>query len=311
MLGGKYSHNMKNNGLVSVAMATCNGERFLEEQIRSILGQTHGHLELVISDDASTDGTLEIALGFQRNHSNVRVFSHDKNLGVTANFERAIGHCLGTHVAIADQDDVWKPEKIERLLDSIGNADAAYSDSELVDEKGSSTGKRFGDFTSMKTYRCGSPFLLSNCVPGHAMLVRKDALLRAMPFPRHIIYDKWISYCVAANNGLIYVDEPLVLYRQHEDNMFGLNKGKVRRSQDATDRFEDRKSQIDSYLTANIIDQGTKRDTELMALTFRKGFSIPRFLFFVRRGRILLSAKKKPFHRKVFYVIKMLFKPAY
>ncbi|MCE9543520.1 MAG: glycosyltransferase family 2 protein [Verrucomicrobia bacterium] len=280
MLGGKYSHNMKNTGLVSVAMATCNGEKFLEEQIRSILSQTHGQLELVISDDASTDGTLEIALGFQRDHSNVRVFSHDNNLGVTANFERAIGHCLGSHVAIADQDDVWKPEKIDRLLHAIGDADAAYSDSELINEMGNLTGKRFGDFTSMKTYRCGSPFLLSNCVPGHAMLVRKDALLRAMPFPRHIIYDKWISYCVAANNGLVYLNESLVLYRQHEGNMFGLNKGKERKRQTVLDRFEDRKSQVHSYLGADIIDRATKCDTELMALTFRKGFSIPRFIFY-------------------------------
>lgn len=292
-------------------MATCNGERFLEEQIRSILNQTHVPLELVIADDASTDGTLDIALGFQRDHGNVRVYSREKNLGVTSNFERAIRHCLGSYVAIADQDDIWKPEKIERLLRVIGDADAAYSDSELVDKAGKPTGRRFRDFTSMKTYRCGSPFLLSNCVPGHSMLARKDALLRAMPFPRHIIYDKWISYCVAANNGLVYLNEPLVLYRQHEGNLFGLNKGKGRIRPFVADRFEERKSQVHAYLGADIIDQDTKRDTELMALTFYKGFSIPRFLFFVRRGRVLLSAKKKPIYRKVFYVIKMLFKPAY
>lgn len=302
---------MKNTGLVSIAMATCNGARFLEEQIRSILSQTHSDLELVISDDASTDGTLNIALEFQRNHCNVRVFSHDSTLGVTANFERAIGHCLGSYVAIADQDDIWKPEKIERLLLAIGDADAAYCDSELVDEKGKPNGRKFSEFTSMKTYRCGSPFLLSNCVPGHTMLARKEALLRAMPFPRQIIYDKWISYCVAANNGLVYLDEPLVLYRQHEGNMFGLNKGKARSRPALVDRFEERKSQIHAYLGADIIDQDTKRDAELMALTFRKGFSIPRFLFFVRRGRVLLSAKKRPLHRKIFYVIKMLFKPSY
>ncbi|MFT4918317.1 MAG: glycosyltransferase involved in cell wall biosynthesis, partial [Zhongshania aliphaticivorans] len=96
---------------ISVAMCTYNGERFLAEQLDSILNQTYKNIELVVVDDVSTDGTLRLLDEYAARDGRIRVIRNSENIGFVRNFEKAMGACSGEFIALADQDDIWFPEK--------------------------------------------------------------------------------------------------------------------------------------------------------------------------------------------------------
>src|SRR5438874_4960935 len=129
---------------LSVAMCTYNGARFLPEQLDSIAGQTRIPDELVVCDDHSSDETAEILRVFGRKVAfTVRTEINNQNLGSTKNFEKAIGLCQGEIIALADQDDIWKPQKLavlEKTLADHPEAGYVFSDAELVDARGERLG---------------------------------------------------------------------------------------------------------------------------------------------------------------------------
>ena len=128
-----------NNPLVSVVLATYNGELFIEEQIKSILQQTYSPIELIIVDDASTDNTLSILHQFEATHSCIRLFTSERNLGYIKNFEKGMLLATGEYIALSDQDDIWEVGKLCRLMEETGNHELIYSDSLLIDENGKRT----------------------------------------------------------------------------------------------------------------------------------------------------------------------------
>jgi len=122
---------------LSVALCTYNGSAFLLEQLKSIAEQTLQPEELIISDDGSQDHTLEIATQFAKQAKfKVRLHANPSNVGSTKNFERAIQLSEGDIILLSDQDDVWLPQKIEKLYSAIGDGSLVYCDSELIDEQG-------------------------------------------------------------------------------------------------------------------------------------------------------------------------------
>jgi glycosyltransferase involved in cell wall biosynthesis len=122
--------------LVSVAVATYNGERFLAEQLETIYGQTWPHLEVVVSDDASTDGTQDLLKRFEREQG-LRFSVNPTRVGLVQNFEHAIRACKGDYIALADQDDLWKAHKISALMSAIQEASLIYCHSlEILDLHG-------------------------------------------------------------------------------------------------------------------------------------------------------------------------------
>jgi hypothetical protein len=137
--------------------------------------------------------------------------------------------CSGTWIAPCDQDDVWRPDKIERLLDVAGDATLVYSDSELIDAEGKSLQTRVSDRLTMIDGSDPRLFALANCVSGHAMLLRRGLLERALPLPDVSFHDWWLAF-VAANIGTIrYLDEPLVQFRQHPSNVSAFTGGQDRK----------------------------------------------------------------------------------
>src|SRR6476661_6415310 len=103
-----------NNPLVSVVLATYNGELFIEEQIKSILQQTYSPIELIIVDDASTDNTISIIQQFEASHSCIRLFTSERNVGYIKNFEKGMLLASGEYIALSDQDDIWEAAKLSR-----------------------------------------------------------------------------------------------------------------------------------------------------------------------------------------------------
>jgi len=206
-------------GLVSIVLCTFNGSRFLPEQLDSLLAQTYPHFEIIAADDASGDSTVDILKSYAARDARVRVVVNPANLGFAANFAGALRLARGAFIAPCDQDDVWMPRKIGRLLGAMEGRSMAYCDSTLVDEHSVALGHRLSQVVPMQDLVDPLPLAFGNCVSGHAMLFRRSLLERALPMPPGFFHDWWLATVAAASGGIRFVDECLVLYRQHGSNV--------------------------------------------------------------------------------------------
>lgn len=245
------------NETVSVAMTTYNGERFLREQIDSILAQTLLPREIVVADDCSSDGTRNILLEYDRANPGVfKLLFNERNLGFAKNFERAVAACSSDYVALCDQDDVWDPEKLATLLGNVGDADLVHSDARLVD----STGKLIAEsYTALSrkhvNKRSFVDVCVNNSVTGCTAMATRALMTRALPFSANMPHDHWLAVWAACGRGIRYVPLPLVSYRQHEGNVIGAHGASRKQRKGAGKRAE----------RATIFDDRAKRYRELLA----------------------------------------------
>jgi GT2 family glycosyltransferase len=205
--------------LISIALCTYDGERFLRPQLDSLLGQDHEALEVVAVDDASRDGTWAILEAYAARDPRLRVFRNPENLGFRRNFERAMGLCRGELVAPSDQDDVWRSDKLRLLSAALGSAAAIYCDSELIDAQGLPLGRRLSQLLRLGPIEDPAGLLFDNCVAGHALLFRRSLLERALPVPEGVFHDWWLAFVAAGAGGVAFWPEPLVFYRQHASSV--------------------------------------------------------------------------------------------
>jgi glycosyltransferase involved in cell wall biosynthesis len=203
--------------LVSVVLCSYNGAKYIAEQVESILRQTYYPLELIISDDASSDGTRKVLEQYEGNPV-VRIFHQEKNIGLTKNFAFAAGQAKGKWIAFSDQDDIWMENKIEKLVKTIGNDPLVYSDSLLVDEKGASINIKLSDLKKMYSGDDSRGYILYSCVWGHGMMIKAELLKKSLPMPDEIHHDIWIAYQALLNGGIKYSNEVLTWYRQHDSS---------------------------------------------------------------------------------------------
>lgn len=233
-------------GAISIALCTYNGAAFLREQLDSIAAQTRLPDELVVCDDGSTDGTADIVRAFAREAPfPVRLNVNEANLRAYRNFEKAMSLCTGDVIFFCDQDDVWRPRKVEVLTACLADAQAEFGpdspllvhcDLEVVDaalRTLSPSIVRAGDACPPAT-----GLLLANAVTGCACAFNRVLVDLASPFPDLAVargrlwHDWWLALCAAAAGHVLYVDEPLVRYRQHGANTLGA----TRRSRAGGDR---------------------------------------------------------------------------
>ncbi len=220
--------------LISIAMCTYNGEAYLGDQLASIVKQTQQPDELVVCDDGSTDNTLQILDKFSKEASfPVRVYRNEQRLGPTKNFQKAISLCTGGLIFLSDQDDVWMPEKVNKVLQSfMNNPDAGYvfSDSLIVDEMLRPTGYTMWQsikFTpgQRRQFEQGKQLALllkRNVVTGAAIAFRAGLKSIVLPIPDESIHDEWIAL-LASSLGMygVLIEEPLIQYRQHPQQLIG------------------------------------------------------------------------------------------
>ncbi len=205
--------------LVSIAVATYNGIKFLTQQLDTLINQTYQHLEIVVSDDGSSDGTIEILESYEKRYPNFSFYKNAAPHGTKRNFENALKHCKGTYMAFSDQDDVWMLDKIEKLINGIGDFALIYHDSLFVDEKGNSLNRTFTTKLNMYQGYDSRAFLFCNTVSGHALLFHRKLLESALPFPEARLHDWWLAFRACDNGGVKYLDEVLVHYRQHQNSV--------------------------------------------------------------------------------------------
>lgn len=232
----------RNVETVSVALCTYNGAAFIGEQVRSILAQSRPPDEIVVSDDASVDETLDIIRRAYENYrrqsssgsTSLRILKNTISLGVTANFEQALSACSGQLIALCDQDDVWAARRLEILItefDSRPSLLLLHSDARLVDQNGRPTGG--GLFRSLglrgselKAVHEGAGLdvlLRRNVVTGATAMVRSSLVVRSRPFPDSWIHDEWLAMVAAATGKIDLLEQPLVDYRQHANNQIGVS----------------------------------------------------------------------------------------
>ncbi|HEV2539611.1 MAG TPA: glycosyltransferase [Frateuria sp.] len=214
MSTAKTISDMTQTPLVSIALATFNGGKYLEKQLESLIGQDYPNFEIVASDDGSADTTQEILQRYALQDRRIRLLPPHKNIGIIQNFALCFSECRGDVISPCDQDDVWYPGKTRRLVEAMGDALLVYCNSQLIDDRGRPTGRTLADTLNMLEGNDPRPFLFSNSVLGHAMMFRKHILSNHGALTR-VPHDWWLAF-VASNLGHItYVDEVLVDYRRH------------------------------------------------------------------------------------------------
>ncbi|WP_298439771.1 glycosyltransferase family 2 protein [Geobacter sp.] len=212
--------------LVSIALATYNGARFLEEQLASLFAQSYPALEIIATDDGSSDGTVEILRRYEQ-EGRIRFVANDRRLGFCRNFERALSLCSGEYIALADQDDVWDRGKIEILVRELGDSSLIYSDAELIDAAGKPLAPSLVAASGIRPLagHCFRELVCNSSVTGCTALFRRELLDLALPFPEEEpFHDWWLSLVASCRGGLRFLDTPLVRYRQHAANAAGASE---------------------------------------------------------------------------------------
>ncbi len=206
---------MNATSLISIALCTYNGAPYLREQLDSLLSQHDVAFEIVAVDDGSSDQTRAILREYAAQDPRIRCFDNACNLGPTASFERAMALSNGDFIAPCDQDDIWHPDKLSRLLAIIGSCDAAYCNSDYMDAQGLAMDRCISSQMEMLAGRNPVAFLFTNSVSGHAMLLRRELFEKVRSFPMDVYHDWWLALCAAGRNGVRYLDESLVRFRRH------------------------------------------------------------------------------------------------
>lgn len=216
-------------------MCTYNGAEFLSAQLQSIITQSRPPDEIVICDDRSTDDTQTLLKKFAA-ESSVPISLHfnEQNLGSVKNFERAISLCTGDVIALSDQDDVWRNDKlrmVESVLNDSPSAGIVFSDAAIVDEDLKPLNRRMWDEVGfnahkrklVRTGRALEVLVTGWTVTGATMAFRSRFVKLSLPIPDGIamIHDGWIALTIAAVANVVAVDEPLIQYRQHAQQQIG------------------------------------------------------------------------------------------
>lgn len=203
-------------------MATYNGGKYIKEQVSSILSQLSCHDELIVSDDGSSDDTVSVLQSFDDDRIQL---IEGPRCGLTYNFENAIRHAHGEYIFLSDQDDVWEPQKVERMLEALQEADLAVSDAWIADENAISTGRSLYDINTPHSGFFGTVYHTSYI--GCCTAFRRSILKKLLPFPPHIImHDYWIGQIADMYYKTTFIPDKLIRYRRHGANASTLTTGK-------------------------------------------------------------------------------------
>lgn len=220
---------------ISVALCTYNGEKYLAKQLNSIVNQIDAFVdEIIVCDDNSSDATVEILLQFQKKHPSVfKIINNETNIGSNKNFEKAISICTGDYIFLSDQDDVWKKDKVNKILAVFNQnptAEVVFSNADLIDSD---------DKLLSHTTIWDSVFFIEkempkpidfidiiskngNIITGATLCIKKQVKEYIFPFPTSILHDEWIACLVALRNTIAYSTENLISYRIHENQQVGM-----------------------------------------------------------------------------------------
>lgn len=220
---------IKGHDTVTIVLATCDGEAYLQEQIESLISQTYRPIEILICDDVSMDTTVEILRSYQQKYSFIKIHQNSERLGFVKNFENLIRMCNTPYIALCDQDDIWEPDKLELQMQSMHNLEEAFPDSaclvhsdlSMIDDASKQLGPSYFGFQ----HYCLSEskdlgHMLGPCgVMGNTVVMNRKLAHTALPFPDKLeVHDYWIGLIAELFGHRQTLNEQLVRYRLHENN---------------------------------------------------------------------------------------------
>ena len=292
---------LRMNSLVSIPLITYNGDRFLRYQLDSIFSQTYKNIEVIAVDDGSCDGTISILEEFKKSHG-LEIVINSHNLGYMRNFEKAVIRCRGDFIAPSDQDDIWMPDKISRLVSEIGKKSMVCSDAIIIDSQDKKISDSAFAYSSLILHP-EKPFcqlLFNSSVIGCTCLFKRELIKNSFPIPEGEKYhDWWLSIVASILDGIEYVREPLILYRQHEQNILGLKRIRTKvqkmfgffRGRPDRAFFADQAKRLDVMSMLPIFNESHKQDI-VMAKTYyedrlKPGLHCRAFFIAIRMGKYI------------------------
>ncbi|MEI6100951.1 MAG: glycosyltransferase family 2 protein, partial [Eubacteriales bacterium] len=220
--------------MVDILLATHNSEKYLAELLDSLVGQTYKDIRIIVSDDASTDGTPAILRKYAKNNRYFTILENEMPLGgAKPNFFWLMGHSTGEYILFADYDDVCQFDKVADTLKIMQEAEAKYgknmpvlahTDLEVVDEELNTIAP-----SMMRSQRLSKTFvelnrlLVQNYVTGCSVMINR-ALLDRVRFGSLgpiVMHDWWVALVASAFGKIVFLDKPTIKYRQHADNQIG------------------------------------------------------------------------------------------
>ncbi|NPD83102.1 glycosyltransferase family 2 protein [Prevotella sp. PINT] len=204
--------------MISVCIATYNGEKYIHRQLESILKQLTDNDEIIISDDMSTDSTLDVirSIGSPLIH----VYINEKEHGYTPNFENAIAHAKGEYIFLSDQDDIWVEDKVQTCMQYLKKHSLIVHDADIVDKSENKIAESFYESRKSK------PGIINNLIKfsylGCCIAFRRKILEKALPFPpnhKMCTHDNWLFISAAFFFDAVVISDKLIHYRRHANNV--------------------------------------------------------------------------------------------
>jgi glycosyltransferase involved in cell wall biosynthesis len=226
----------KDNPKIDILLASYNGERFIGQQIDSILSQTYTNWKLIIRDDKSSDRTPQIIKEYASKYSDkIRILdSNNRNLGVVKNFEELLKASDSNYICFCDQDDVWLPFKLEKTLEKMLKTEKlnpkkpvlVHTDMKVVNDKLIEINASFFKYQNIDPkLRTMGRALVQNTVTGCTVMINAKLKSLITPFSEKVVIHDWYSELVALEYGKVdYLDSQTVLYRQHNTNELGAKR---------------------------------------------------------------------------------------
>lgn len=212
--------------MISVCMATYNGEKYIKEQLSSILSQLSEKDEIIVSDDSSIDKTVEIIESFK--DKRIKILKNNKFRQPNLNFENALKYSKGDIIFLSDQDDVWVENKVEIILNQLKKYDLIVSDAFITDKKLNITNESL--FSEVNSNRGILKNIIKNTYYGCCMAFKRKVLKKALPFPktREIGHDLWLGIIADRYFKVKFLKEKLIYFRRHENTLTTIKKSKRR-----------------------------------------------------------------------------------
>ena len=209
--------------MISVCIATYNGERYIRQQIESIVCQLNVDDEIIVSDDGSTDGTLDIVKGID--DKRIKIIEGPGRKSPILNFECALKASKGDFIFLSDQDDVWKPDKVEICMKWLKTYNCVVSDAEVTDNRLKPLYPSLYDIMQVRQGRIYNT-IWKNGYTGCCMAFRRNVLEASLPFPKNIpMHDIWIGNVAAYMYNVIFIPDRLIHFRRHENTISCNGKG--------------------------------------------------------------------------------------
>jgi glycosyltransferase involved in cell wall biosynthesis len=201
--------------MVSVCLATYNGEKYIKEQLDSILIQLDKNDEIIISDDGSIDNTINII--HEYNDLRIKIYTNFSHKGITGNFENALIHSKGEYIFLSDQDDIWLENKVDNSINYLYTFDLIITDCKVVDSNLNIIQPSFFKLNNSQSGILNN--LYHSSYIGCCMAFKREILKDILPFPKDIpMHDSWIGFVCDLFYKSLFLPVPLILYRRHDQN---------------------------------------------------------------------------------------------